>query len=362
MDKKTSVKSSKPVVAMDDDKSKLISVEPQDSPQLDLFYITGDKFGVSQYSNFIEDIDALPKFVWGKSKVVHDLQDVVRERTYKAANREVIVRTTAAIITRVDSQGNKKNVAIFPGEREEFVDDALKKLAVSGGAKFLKDQSGVVFTLHKLQEELKATGHTYAKNEIKEALFVLRNSIYECITERETIISASFISLLSLTSADDFKSDRESKCLVQFNPIVHKSITSLDFKPYNYSVSMSIRSPLARFIYKRMCMFWTQASMAHPYTPNLLSFLKSTPRGLTSGMQGNKRAMESALEELKKREVLDSWVSNPIYANVSSGKKPKVLDHQYRIYPHPKMVKDVLHANSAKKKLTKIKKERSKKN
>lgn len=334
MDKNLCIKSSKAVLEMNDNNAKLAIVTP-------------------------EDIDNLPKFIWGKNKIVHDLQEVITERTYRKGNREILIRITAAIITRTGSDGNKTIVAAFPGEREEFVDAALRKLAVSRGDKLLNDQAGVAFTLYELREELKATGHTYSTNEIKEALFILKNAAYECLTEQEVLLSTSFISFLSLTNADELKSDSKKQCFVQFNPVTHKAITGLDFNPYTYSISMSLKSALARIIYKKIRLFWTQTSTSQPHAINLISFLQSTPRGLTNGIQGNKRAMESALEALKDKDVIDSWASFPVYAVASSisGRKGKILDYQYSIYPHPNLVKDILYSNSFKKKLKKIEKE-----
>ncbi|MCV5513821.1 plasmid replication protein, partial [Escherichia coli] len=83
----------------------------------------------------------------------------------------------------------------------------------------------------------------------------------------------------------------------------NESIMNLSFRQYNYKIGMQIRSPLARYIYKRMSHYWTQASPDSPYTPSLISFLTQSPRELSPRMPENVRAMKLALEALIKQEV-----------------------------------------------------------
>ncbi len=105
---------------------------------------------------------------------------------------------------------------------------------------------------------------------------------------------------------------------------------------------MQIRSPLARYIYKRMSHYWTQASPDSPYTPSLISFLTQSPRELSPRMPENVRAMKLALEALIKQEVISDYDANQI----KDGRR--VIDVRYVIRPHENFVKQVMASNKRK--------------
>lgn len=67
-----------------------------------------------------------------------------------------------------------ENVLIYPDQREELVEDALRKLAVNGNGVDVQGKAGVNFTLYELNKELERVGHTFNLNEIKEALLVCK--------------------------------------------------------------------------------------------------------------------------------------------------------------------------------------------
>ena len=103
---------------------------------------------------------------------------------------------------------------------------------------------------------------------------------------------------------------------------------------------MAIKSPLARYIHKRMSHHWSQASSTNPYTPRLVSFLKGSPRGLSDRMATNVRAMKMALDTLKEHNVIDSYDDSE---RIKDGKK--LTDIVYKIYPTKQFVKIIKKAN-----------------
>ena len=60
----------------------------------------------------------------------------------------------------------------YPSQREELLEDALRKFVSQGHGLFLDDAAGVTFTLYQLQKELQCMGHGYKIADIKDALFV----------------------------------------------------------------------------------------------------------------------------------------------------------------------------------------------
>lgn len=297
------------------------------------------------YSNIIDIYDAMPKYLWGRTREHKDLKNASILRQCSIRGRKLSVKLKPALIDKGD-----RTVLIYPGPREELVEDALRKIAVNGQGVCINKKAGVSFTLYELAQELKKMGHTYSIDEIKESLFVCRGSIIECYSEDgESVINSSLFGLMGLTTKSDLETKgRTSKCFVQFNPLVNDSIMSMSFRQYNYRLGMTIRSPFARFIYKRMAQYWTQASENHPYQPSLISFLEQSPRGLANRMSDNLRAMRAALDILQKNEVISHYVEEKLLKG-----KQKVIDAKYSIYPHKKFISDMISANQRKNTLKK---------
>src|SRR5690554_4177263 len=316
------------------DKRELSRAVIENGTQLDLFMV-GSKASPTVYSNLIGLYDALPKFTYDK-KEVFDLQQLEYERSVTLNKETMTVKIQAAVISR----GSKK-VAIFAGEREEFVDEALRKLAVSGGARLVNNRTGMEFSLYELQKELARTGHTYSFVELKEALLILRKTSITCISaSNSTMFDTNLIDQLYIVSRSEWEDNADSKCIVRFNSVLHDAIFSLNFRQYNYELCMNIKSSLGRFIYKRMCGYWTQANENLPYTPNLVSFLKQSPKILSVRMGDNMRAMNKALDELIRKRVVSHYVAE----KVTQGQR-KIIDVKYSIYPHTDFVKDVKRSN-----------------
>jgi hypothetical protein len=319
----------------------LNALELQKKPQMDLFSVLDLPAGQqADYSNTVDIYDAIPKYVWGQTREHEDLKSATITRHCTIRGRKITVKLKPALIEKGD-----RTVMIYAGQREELVEDALRKIAVNGQGVYIKDKAGVQFTLYELMKELERMGHTYSLDEIKEALRVCRGASMECHSEDgESLIDSSLFGLLGLTTRKDLeKNGRSVKCYVQFNPLVNESIMNLTFRQYNYQIGMDIRSPLARFFYKRMAQYWTQASESHPYNPTLVSFLEQSPRGLTKKMGENLRAMRGALDTLMNHKVISHYEEDKVLKG-----KQKVIDARYTIYPHPDFVKEVIKANQRK--------------
>lgn len=307
------------------------------TPQLDLFSLLDDRD--KDFSNSIDIYDALPKYSLERRRRFTDISKAVaKERECRVGSRTIKVKVKPALI---ETKPGKPEL-VYPGEREEIIEDALRKLAVNGGTVMIDGKVGVLFTFYQLRQELKRNNHEFKLSEIKEAILVCRGAQLETISEdEETVISSSFFPMVGLTTRKDLKlRDGDTRCYVQFNPLVTDSIQNQTFRLYDYKTSMAIKSPLARYIHKRMSHHWSQASSKHPYTPRLVSFLKGSPRGLSERMATNVRAMKMALETLQEHNVVQSFDDSD---RIKDGKKLK--DISYKIYPTDDFVKIIKKAN-----------------
>ncbi|HEX8369571.1 MAG TPA: hypothetical protein VF604_13590, partial [Pyrinomonadaceae bacterium] len=120
------------------------------------------------YSNTVELYDFIPKYHWGKVERVNGtfLKSLDREFECRGMRYQVTIQPASL----KDKNGEEKYY--YPSKREELVEDALRKFAVEGQGLFLDDAAGVTFTLHQLQQELASNGHSYSKDQIKDALLI----------------------------------------------------------------------------------------------------------------------------------------------------------------------------------------------
>ena len=106
---------------------KVVTLEKCQPKQLSLFgsFISED----DKYSNTIELYDAIPKY-FASSKQMEELREggkylPILERKFKHKGEDYAVNITPARIK--DQHGNEKEY--YPTEREELVEEALKKIA-----------------------------------------------------------------------------------------------------------------------------------------------------------------------------------------------------------------------------------------
>lgn len=150
-----------------DEKIKRINDYSQTKPeQLSLFEMILPE--EKKFSNTVELYDFIPKYHWGKAKRIDGefLRVLVRE--FECRGKRYKVKIDPAKITEEDGQSKD----YYPSEREELVEDALRKLACEGQGVFLDDAAGVTFTLYQLQKELQRNRHSYSNDQIKDALMV----------------------------------------------------------------------------------------------------------------------------------------------------------------------------------------------
>ncbi len=293
------------------------------------------------YSNLIDIYDALDKYSYGRGKRgkrARSIADSVRNTVTYLNKRKILATVRAANIT--DKKGNP--VLVFPGEREERVEEALRKLAVEGRGVFIDGSAGVTFTLYGLQKELKCRGHTYSIDELKEAILINRRATLEVSTEDgSALVDSGFFEAVGLVTKKEYQKDSKAHCYVRFNPLV--TIVRLTYRRYDYARSMRITSPLALYLFKRMSLYFTQAGINTPYTPNLVSFLSQSARGLSVRMGDNVRAMTNALEVLIQQKVVATYE----FERVKESRK--IIDVRYKIYPHEQFVQQQRSGNKVKK-------------
>ncbi len=141
----------------------------------------------------------------------------------------------------------------YLGEREQIVEEVIRRLATNYGRLTLRDQTKIRFSFstHEVSEELRRVKHTYSIGEICEALTLLnevRLSIEFLDMKGSPILSAAPFPVLGIRKRGDATGDT----FVEFNPLVADAIRLLSFQQVDYETLMEIRDPVTRWLFKRL--------------------------------------------------------------------------------------------------------------
>lgn len=278
--------------------------ETQSPMQLSLFSLLPEK---DNFSNTIELYDAIPKYILGKNKYGERLDPLEREFQYKNIKYKVIIHPARL--------KNKDGVYIdaLPGQREEFVEDALRKIAVDGNAVPVGNQIGVHFTMYRLKQELERTGHTYSSKELRDAIKILSSSHMELKSisptgKHEELYSENLFPTLAGKTKHNWD-DKKTEYIVVFHSLVKKSIMELSFRRYNYDKCMQYKSAIARYLHKRMSHNFLQASMLNPYEILASSIVSGSGMKRYAKLSNTHKYISDSLDELCCAGVLQVWKS-----------------------------------------------------
>jgi hypothetical protein len=319
--------------------SKSLESYKQEKPiQLTLFelLLPNDK----PYSNTVELYDFIPKYHWGKVERVNGTFLKSLDREFECRGMRYLVTIQPASLK--DKNGEEKYY--YPSKREELVEDALRKFAVEGQGLFLDDAAGVTFTLHQLQMELASNGHSYSKDQIKDALLICaKTNITVTSEDGSAILVSNLFETLGLQNREDWLSKgQKSKAFVRFNPLVTEGIKARKFRQFNYEKSMSYKSVIARQLHKRMSHHYTQASITQPYSINLTTIIRDFGLTAYDRLSHNLRDVETALTEMTDQGVILNYKVTKTLDNLQ---RNKLTEAKITIIPHPQFVGEVMKAN-----------------
>ena len=303
-----------------------------------------------EFSNTVELYDFIPKYHWGKVQRINNkfLDSLEREFECRGVKYKVKIRPASV----EDRDGAERYY--YPSKREELVEDALRKFVAEGQGVFLDEQAGVTFSLYQLQEELKRNGHSYSKDQIKDALLICARTNMTVTNENGTsVLVSNLFETLGLQTREDWKDqDNRSRAFVRFNSLVTKSITSRSFRQLNYEKVMSYKNVIARQLHKRMSHHYVQASVANPYHFLLSTLIRDFGLTQYAQLRDNLRDVQIALDEMIQKRVLLSYKVEKV---LESSKRAKLLDAKFVLLPDPSFTSEIIGANKLQAKIKSIK-------
>lgn len=232
------------------------------------------KMMVSQnYSNSVELYQTLPDvFSWKQIKLRNpdgSLPVLTRQGNYNWIS--YILDISPANITVEDADKKKQKKAFYKTVIAEFVEYALHKLSISEGF-FLNDDDvkteefWLITTFYRIREELKNMGKNYSYDQIKDGITILAWLRYQLSWDISKNYGLdSFFSPIDLTIKNDRKNPLHSELYITFNKLVSKKILALDWRWFNYSEFMKVKTSFGRSLFMRLSYRFKQVDVINGY-------------------------------------------------------------------------------------------------
>jgi hypothetical protein len=323
------------------------------SPQFDLFTTF---FGDSRnLSNTIELWDTIPKYAVSprlQSKMRDDKGNLpVHEQEFEYRpsldNAPVSIPCKVKIQPASIQNPDGSYTQYYPSTDEELVDEVLRKIFTDqqfGVHRPAATESWVRFSLKMIQKELAARGKTRSIPEIKTSLEILSKAVYEVkftAQNRSPILYTNpILSDLTRTTRQDYLEDTKALWCARLPALISKSINELTYRQFNYGTLMSLSTPLARWLHKKLSHHYINAGILTSH--NLLFSSIDRDSGLLHHPRtsANVTTVDTAFEELRKIDVV-SWFKKD---ERRQGKK--INDILYTLLPTSSFVDEIKAANA----------------
>ncbi|MEZ4682110.1 MAG: hypothetical protein R2932_48680 [Caldilineaceae bacterium] len=195
---------------------KAVTLEKTQPMQMSLFqtFLTDE----DKYSNTIELYDAIPKYY--PSRQLNRQREngkylPILKRQFRYKN-QVTGETTLYHVNIKPARIECKDGQVrefYPTEREELVEEALRKIAADNpNGVYLNDSAGVQFTLYQLRKELASRGHAIHLDNLLEALNICNEAIIEVKSEDGTDVLKSTILPVLLISSRKRMAQKPQRC------------------------------------------------------------------------------------------------------------------------------------------------------
>ena len=304
---------------------------------------------VDKYSNTIEFYDAIPKYFTNKRQMAkmregpegREVYLPTFEREFK--HRDITYSLKIKPARAEDRHG--RELEYYPSEQEEIIEEVLRKLACDrSNGLYLGPGAGVQFTMYELREELSKRGHSMSHDELRRSLLICRSAglrIEKKGGEKDVLLDSSIFPTVIISSRKDWKADpKNTRCYVQFNPLVTSSIEALTYRQFDYESLMSYNYQLSRWLHKRLYHNFLNAGILNTYHI-LLSSVKRD-----SGLLNNNRTskdiqyLERSFEELNQKNIIFGFEKE-----MRRGRHNQIDDILYTLRPSMNFVSEMKKAN-----------------
>ena len=321
--------------------------------QLDLFSFSNlFESKKEKYSNTVDLYDTMPKYFHG------DVEKIRKDGKYiDIVSRDFVFKKQQMIINIYPArilQKNKESKDFLPSQREEIMEDVLRKFATDPNRnEFLDDRLSVKFSLYDLWKELRAVKHPYDYGEIKESLEILSKTNVEVktINSRVTFASNMFETFGVVNDNDniidlddninDYQNDDYSKKIiyfVRFNSLVSESIKNKTWKILNYEQCMKYKKVISRWLHKRISHMFLTNDIELPFNILLSTIIRDSGMTEYSRITDSIIQVQKCLTEMIEVGSVDRYDMEKLY---SKERKNKIVDVKFFIFVSSSFYEDI---------------------
>jgi hypothetical protein len=157
----------------------------------------------------------------------------------------------------------------------------------------------------------------------------------------KTLMQSPIFPTLLLASKDDWlENPKKVRCYVQFNPLVTASINQITYRQFDYTKYMEYKHRLSRWLHKRLCHNYIQASLFNTYTIKMTTILRDSGTHISDIPSRNVRRIDESLNELKDKDILMRYEKE-----ILRGKRNSIADIKYDLSPSLHFTSEMKKAN-----------------
>lgn len=314
------------------------------SQQFELFqnFISNEKADIS---NTIKLWERIPKYFPARTMAKLRSKDGLA-KPFQFDYEEKGIKHSVKIQPALIEQKNGEYLACFPSGSEETIEEVLKKLLSEQqyglhDTRNTKPETWVRFSISMLAKELKERGCSRSKAEVKKSIEIMAKSIISFYREGKEIWSGTILQDLLTVERQDFAENPDKLHAARLPIFISQAIETLEFRQLNYKRLMKLKQ-LTRWIYKQLVNEYRQANILNDYH-FLFSNLKSSGLLQQKIENENRKNVISALEELKRNDVLLSYETKEKYQG------QKIIDVKYTVVATIKFTTEQKAANKRNK-------------
>jgi hypothetical protein len=336
-------------------KKKIKDFEKQ-PVQTDLFNYYGVK---TKYSNTIELYESMPKYYYGRQNriLAKDINTEVLpslERYFTFRERKYRLTVSPA---RIKDEKTGVSKEYYPSQREEIIEDVIRKMAFQGRGEYYDNLFGVIFSLREIEQELKKYGHGYKREEIKLSILINNRTSLSLESEDKEIQIESHpfeTSLLGQKVKKGMSVGEEQLTLVRFNTLVTKSIKERSMRNINIDHCLYYDNPIARYLHKRIShVFQPDREHKKAFRIKLTTVVSDSGMKQSKSLRKDYERIRDALLEMKERDNIKYFMIEPMKAEKP---KNKIIDYMLSIFTSDRFTSDIIQANVESRRIKNIEK------
>ncbi|ALG75767.1 hypothetical protein VY88_33175 [Azospirillum thiophilum] len=321
--------------------------------------------GDARQTNAVGLYDLAPRFVFASGERGGEerrdnahVESVTRSFAYNG-EPYVITLDPARVTRRVRTDAEYKTVRIeaLPGEREQVVEEVIRRLATERTRLMLVDGDNrrnakvqMRFSFYEIQKELARVRRTLSITEIKEALLILSKTFLTIEQPADhpggsaTLLQSTAFPVVAMRGGkgvsvrldDDGEVGGNTETYLEFNPLVAKAIMSLKFQSISYEMLMKIRNPVSWWLYKSLSLHYHNSGDVEPMAIRAGDIITNSGMNRSKRHRDTLRAIKVAVEVLVTQGVLAGYEKES-----ERGAGPEIVDVTYALRPSEQFLEQI---------------------